>query len=632
MRFRRHEEAAEQSTRRLLVLFALLVAALVLAVNAAFALLWWTIVPYAKSLPNHFIATNTAFVLLYVLGGWAVESSRLAGGGADVATLAGGRAAQPARGSALSRLELRFVNVVQEMAIASGQHPPPAAWVLPRDDAINALAAGWQAEDAVVAVTRGALERLTREELQGVVAHEFGHLVHGDARLNMRLVGMVWGLQLIWNLGLSLMTPDDRGRVRAIYPLGVVLLAVGAMGWLAGRVLQAAVSRQREFFADATAVKFTRLADGLGGALCKIADQQTTGHARLVGLPASHLDHLLLAPSSLLGQSRAWLATHPPLAERIARLYGRPVEPVEARVLPEPADAEPLHPSLLALHSPRADAVIGTAVPSHPEAQRNDALQRPTHYDEAAREADALQRIALWHGPGEWQAAMLALAIGDAQGAGTWRAYQDATADLSVAAVVRAQVQCLGAAKRREVFALMLQRAAETAPKARRAMWQLWLVRWRSLPVDPSSQALRLLVMRHGLSPRTAASGRGTMTTQSRAVQAATRAMAQCLGASPDAQQRWLTAAWAALQAMELPAPRGPTRGLAPLTATRELLAALRVRRLSPMQRPLLLRAWTEAARSAGLLSRAATADALHLACVALDVAPPRELVQPSSV
>jgi hypothetical protein len=108
--------------------------------------------------------------------------------------------------------------------------------------------------------------------------------------------------------------------------------------------------------------------------------------------------------------------------------------------------------------------------------------------------------------------------------------------------------------------------------------------------------------------------------------------MAQYLGASADAQQRWLTAAWAALQAMELPAPRGPAPGLAPPTATRDLMASLRVRRLSPMQRPLLLRAWTEAARTAGLLSRTATADALHLACVALDVAPPRDLIQPSSV
>jgi Zn-dependent protease with chaperone function len=632
MRFRRHEEAALQSTQRLLVLFVALVLALVVLVNVALALVWWALVPFAKSLPNHFVAANTAFVLLYVLGGWAVESSRLSGGGIAVARLAGARAAQPGRGSALSRLEQRFVNVVQEMAIASGQRPAPAAWVLPSDDAVNALAAGWRAEDAVVAVTRGALERLTREELQGVVAHEVGHLVHGDSRLNMRLVGMVWGLQLIWNLGQALMAPDDRGRLRAVFPLGVVLLAVGALGWLAGRLLQAAVSRQREFLADATAVKFARMVDGLGGALRKIADQQTTGHTRLVGLPASHLDHLLLTPSSLLGQSHAWLATHPPLAERIARLYGHAQEPIEARVLPEPPDAEPLHPALLSLHSTRSDAVIGVAIPRNPEAHRNDALQRPTHYDNAARETDALRRIDLWHGPGEWQAAMLALAIGDVQDADVWRAYQDATADLSVAAGVREQVQCLGAAKRREVFALMLQRAAAATPSSRRALWRRWLTRWQALRTGHAAEALRLIVMRHGLAPRAGVAQRGTLATQSRAVHAATRAMALCLGASATEQQQWLTAAWAALQEMELPAPRGPGLGLAPLTQPRERMVALRVRRLSPMQRPLLLRAWTGAARSTGLLSRTATADALHLACLALDVAPARDVLQPSSV
>ena len=110
--------------------------------------------------------------------------------------------------------ERRFVNVVQEMALASGARTP-AAWVLPRDDAINAFAAGWRADDAVVAVTRGALERLTRAELQGVVAHEFSHIVHGDTRLNMRLVGMVWGLQMVWGLGRSLWAADEHGRRHA---------------------------------------------------------------------------------------------------------------------------------------------------------------------------------------------------------------------------------------------------------------------------------------------------------------------------------------------------------------------------------------------------------------------------------
>jgi Zn-dependent protease with chaperone function len=554
-----------------------------------------------------------------------------------VARMAGAREAQPGRGSPASRLEGRLVNVVQELAIASALRPPPAVWVLAHDDTINAFAVSGARDDALVAVSRGALERLTRAELQGVVAHEFSHLLHEDGRLNLRLVGMVWGLQLVWNLGQAMIAPDALGRRRAVVLIGIVLLPVGFLGWLAGRALQAAVSRQREFLADASAVKLTRQVDGLGGALRKLADQQLHGRYALDSAQAGTLQHLLFAPSLRAPRWAPLLATHPPLAERIARLYGHALEPLDARVLAPPPGDESPHPALLALHGSVADAVIGAAVPANAEALRHDALQRPAHFDAAAREREALQRIALWNGPGEWQAAMLALAIEPASSprpgvAGLWRAWQAATADLNVAGAVQAEVAALGPAQRRRVFEQLLRRMADAPVAARRAAWRGWLARWRALCGTAGRlappQAWRALVIRHGLVRRPAAAARATLASESNAVLAATRAMAACLGVGGAQQQAWSAAALAHLHTLGLPAARGPALGLAPPSAGRhERFDALRVRHLSPMQRPLLLRAWVEAAQATGVLAQPGAADALHAACVALELAPPPALV-----
>jgi len=625
MRFREHEEAAGRSTQQLLGLFAFVVAGMVVAVNLALALVWWAL-PLTHSLPHYFVATNTGLVLLYVLGGCAVENSRLSEGGAHVARMAGARQAQPGRGSELGRLEQRFVNVVQEMAIASGQRPPPAAWVMAHDDAINAFAAGWRPDDAVVAVSRGALERLTRAELQGVVAHEFSHLAHGDSALNMRLVGMVWGLQLIWTLGQAMMAPDERGQRRAVFLVGLALVGAGALGWVAGRMLQAAVSRQREFLADASAVKYTRDVEGLGGALRKLADQASRGMAGLTGVQTDSLSHLFFATPSGRGRLHAWFATHPPLAERIARLYGHEVDPIDARVLPLPADDEPVHPAIVALQSRRADVVIGRAVPRQAEAYRNDALQKPAHFDAAAREADALARIDRRHGPGEWQAAMLALAWpGDLADAACDDAWALATEGLAVAGAVRAEASALRPPARRRVLEAMIERALEWAPELRRQRWRE--LRRRRWPDEPhyGPRSWWLLVLRHRLlAAPSRADARDPMARRVAEAHAATRALALALGVTPDHARAWLQAATQALADMDLPLPAGPGAGLAPLWAAPTLHAALRVRRVAPMQRALLIRAWLQAARGAGLDDRASPAlDALHLACLALEVPVP---------
>ncbi len=325
MRFVESQREARARSRGLVVAFGLTVLLLVLAVNAALAVGWllsgplW--LPGAWYFPRHFWAVNTGVTLLFVLGGWWLETSQLRhGGGVRLAERMGARAARPS-----GRLdEQRFVNIVDELAIASGL-PRPTAMVVARDQAINAFATGWSPEDSVVAVTQGALDHLTREELQGLVAHELGHIGEGDTRLNLRLAGMVFGLEMVYRLGQRLAEPGDDGRRLLSAVMGLCLMGVGWLGWLAGHALQAAVSRQREYLADARAVQWTRSRDGLGGVLRKVMTQQREGQApRAVG---PSLQHLLLVGTGSGAVARRF-DSHPPLAERVRRIYGRAMGPL----------------------------------------------------------------------------------------------------------------------------------------------------------------------------------------------------------------------------------------------------------------------------------------------------------------
>lgn len=652
MRFREHQRTARQATVHLLLMFVLLLAALVLAVNAVLALALKLTVPILSSYPTYFFETNTAVVLLFVLGGCWVENLRLRDGGAAVARLAGGREVQLSGGGDLARLERRFANTVQEMALASGYDGVPAAWVLARDDAINAFAAGWGSDDAVVAVTRGALERLTRAELQGVVAHEFSHLLHGDTRLNMRLIGLVWGLQMIWGLGRSLWTPDELGRRRAGALLGLGLMAVGSLGWAAGRLLQAAVSRQREFLADASAVKYTRTVDGLGGALRKIADQQHSGQAALHSADDAHgatLAHLLLSHH---GAGAGWQAlwhTHPPLSERLRRLYGDAVLPEAALLLPVDAnESDASADAGLARVAPGqagADASerrgpFATDAQTAPESHRHDPHQVPAWFGAQARETEALARIERWHGPGEWQSAMLALAldcdIADTNTAADaeqgWQAWRAATADLRVAPSIPPEVRALSPAARRRALVMLMASAEQLEPAQRRSWRRTLMQRWRQLPSTPRTRwralALSLLLARRVEPPPRAASGTD-LVRHAPAAHAATRQLAPVLGLGPAATQAWLHAAVQSLTHSGAPARSSPGAGLAPASAEREGLLALRVRRLSAMQRPLLLRAWLQAAQQTGVTDHPSLAEALHLACLWLDVPVPESLGDP---
>ena len=334
MRFFEHQENARAQTLRLLLLFGLAILAAVLAVHGALALPWRLMTPGWSGYPAHFFTVNTCVVLLFVLGGWWLETSALKGGGEALARQAGAREAWPTVRDA----EQRFCNIVSELAIAANMKAPQAM-VLPRHDSINAFAAGWDAHDAVVVVTQGALDCLTRDELQGLLAHEFSHLREGDTRLNMRLAGMVFGLEMVFTLGSSMCEPDDNGQRSALALPGFAIKATGSLGWLAGRALKAAVSRQREYLADARAVQFTRSKEGLGGVLRKVASEQTAGAADRSVSRSLHpaVQHMLLVSAST--QTR-WFASHPPLAERIRRIYGRPMAALSAR----PEDYAPTRP------------------------------------------------------------------------------------------------------------------------------------------------------------------------------------------------------------------------------------------------------------------------------------------------
>ena len=244
----------------------------------------------------------------------------------------------------------RLHNVIEEMAIASGV-PMPEIYVLEQENGINAFAAGHSPANAAVTVTQGALDRLSRDELQGVIAHEFSHVLNGDMRLNVQLMGWLFGLFVVALIGRTLLRYAPRSRKGGAGLLGAALavMVLGYVGLMCGRLLQAAVSRQRERLADASGVQFTRNPDGLKGALVKIAG--VPEGSRIVSADAEQAAHMLFAP----GVSRLF-ATHPPLAERI-----RALDPhFDVRKLPETgAKALSLVPAFDA--SEMRDAVISRA-------------------------------------------------------------------------------------------------------------------------------------------------------------------------------------------------------------------------------------------------------------------------------
>jgi Zn-dependent protease with chaperone function len=317
------EDHARRQTRRLLVLFALAVAAIILAIHlllvtfvtelgendhphvqADFFDLFWN--------PPLFLCV-AAGTLLVISVASLYKISEFAGGGETVALLLGGRALNP---QSTDPAERRLLNVVEEMALASGI-PVPPVYVLKHEPGINAFAAGHRPAGAVVAVSAGCLQYLTREELQGVLGHEFSHILNGDMRLNLRLVGVVFGILVLSVIGYYVMR-SARGRsAAAVFVLGGLLWLFGSLGVLFGKLIKSAISRQREFLADASSVQFTRNPGGLAGALKKIGGLAMG--SRIRDGHAEEISHMFFS-NAVAGWGFDPFATHPPLVERIRAL------------------------------------------------------------------------------------------------------------------------------------------------------------------------------------------------------------------------------------------------------------------------------------------------------------------------
>lgn len=260
----------------------------------------------------------SGIALALILGGSLFKLAQLRGGGTVVAERLGGLRIYP---NTTDPLQRRVLNVVEEMALAAGM-PVPPVYFLPQEDTINAFAAGYTPSDAVVAVTRGCAEQLTRDQLQGVIAHEFSHILNGDMRLNIRLIGVLHGILLLGLLGRILLRStaySGRGRSRndsvvILLLVGLAVLVLGFVGTLIGNLIKAAVSRQREYLADASAVQFTRNPGGISGALQRIGAALTG--SRLKHPNASEASHMYFSTGVWEGFT-GLMATHPPLPKRI---------------------------------------------------------------------------------------------------------------------------------------------------------------------------------------------------------------------------------------------------------------------------------------------------------------------------
>ncbi len=263
------------------------------------------------------------------------------GGGTVAEMLGGSRVPENTDNPA----ERRLLNVVEEMSIAAGI-PVPLVYILEKEKGINAFAAGLSINDAAVAVTQGALDRLSREELQGVIAHEFSHLLNGDMRLNIQLIGIIYGILIIGIIGGEILEHHRISSKSIVLFIGGILLTViGYIGTFAGRLIQSAVSREKEFLADASAVKFTRNPLGLASALKKIGG--CIYGSQITSATAKQASHLFFGQSDIDVLFPDFLATHPPLIKRI-----RLLDPSFDGTFPAVKDIPPSH------YSPKPDAAV----------------------------------------------------------------------------------------------------------------------------------------------------------------------------------------------------------------------------------------------------------------------------------
>ena len=325
MDFFEAQASAKRRTSRLMLLFILAVIGVIAACYLAALIVVARVRPTSGTwlVWDGSLFGGVSLVVCLITGGAMLfKWLQLRAGGSVIAEMVGGRRVDP---QSTNLAEQRLLNIVEEMAIASGV-PMPAVYLLDEEGGLNAFAAGLTTSDAVVAVTRGSLEKLSRDELQGVVAHEFSHILNGDMRLNVRLTAVLFGILVIGLMGRGLLEvmlrsgavrtrgKDKSGGPGVFIVVGIAMLVIGYVGYFFGRLIQAAISRQREYLADAAAVQFTRNPLGVSGALKKIGGYSLG--SRLDSAAAAQIGHFFFAQSFRAGFTQLW-ATHPPLEERI---------------------------------------------------------------------------------------------------------------------------------------------------------------------------------------------------------------------------------------------------------------------------------------------------------------------------
>ena len=369
MDFFAQQARVRRSSRQLVVLFTLAV----LATVAAIDIVVWVAFgqhanvygePAGSNLP--LLALTSLGVVLGIGGASLYRIASLSGGGRSVAE---GVGAVPVPADTTDPALRRLRNVIEEVAIASGV-AVPEIYVMEDEPGINAFAAGYSVADAAVCVTRGCLDALSRDELQGVVAHEFSHVLNGDMRLNIRLMGLLFGILVLTVVGRQIAEGgawSSRRRGGQLVLIGIALIVVGYIGYFFARLIQAAVSRSRESLADASAVQFTRQTTGIAGALKKIAIAEAGSSLRAAN--RHEVAHMLFGEA---GGFNALFATHPPLMERIRVLEPGFTEESLARFAAQAAaaDTEPAaaaeRPPASAVTSGLADAPVAAraAAPS----------------------------------------------------------------------------------------------------------------------------------------------------------------------------------------------------------------------------------------------------------------------------
>jgi Zn-dependent protease with chaperone function len=440
MDFFQNQDEARRRTWLLLFYFALAVLAMIVGLYAIlFAALGGldhvTRTGGSGLWKPELLLVSAAAVCGVVFLGMLYKTFELRGGGETLAVSLGGRRLNP---DTIDLRERRLLNVVEEMALASGV-PVPPVFVMDHEEGINAFAAGFTPGDAVIGVNRGTLEYLSRDELQGVIAHEFSHILNGDMRLNLRLIGLLHGILLLAIIGYymarfggssssSSSSSRDSGKSSGggqIVIIGLGLFVLGYAGLFFARLIKAAVSRQREYLADASAVQFTRNPDGIGGALKKIGG--VAGGSILTTPEAESASHMFFG-NAIRGLWFPGFATHPPLVDRIRRIdpqfdgtfprvelqpleASRPDKPVTARpssvpVLPIPLPGMPgagaatggtgvAGTGRLAVDSASFIASFGSLDAAHVDYAQRLMKSLPKDLDNAVREAFTARVVVL---------------------------------------------------------------------------------------------------------------------------------------------------------------------------------------------------------------------------------------------